>query len=290
MYLIKLLKNKFKLLLVVLFSGFLKNIKENRSYLPILCYHSVNEEWNQECDPISPSLFEQHLIYIKENFNVLSLSDLSEELPSFNGRPSLIITFDDGYRDNAEVAFELLKKYDLKATIFIATGFIDKEVNLGLEPMSWDQILYLDSSNLIEIGCHTRTHRILSEIKKNEVIEEITNSKERLEDKLQRKVTLFAYPNGQGYDIPIEAVETVKSLGFSLACSTFWRSLNYEENRYMLNRIMIQGTDSVEILSNKLNGSYDFLYFVHKVKSFIISFFFNKGIWEYDDQKNYGKR
>ena len=181
MYFIKLLKNKFKLLLVTLFSVLLKNMKENHSYLPILCYHSVNEEENQECDPISPFLFEQHLIYIKENFNVLSLSDLSEELPSSKDRPSLIITFDDGYRDNADVAFELLKKYDLKATIFIVTGFIDKEVSLvkaeGWEPMSWDQVLYLDRSSLIEIGCHTRTHRILSEIKKNEVIEEITNSK-----------------------------------------------------------------------------------------------------------------
>jgi len=92
----------------------------------ILCYHKVSTDPHPYFPPVTPDVFEQQMRFLKSCYRVLGLRELMErsqrgDVPTC----SVAITFDDGYRDNYEYAFPILRKYDLPATIFVATGAID---------------------------------------------------------------------------------------------------------------------------------------------------------------------
>lgn len=252
---------------------------------PILCYHSVNDSRNDECDPINKSRFEAHLKYLVNNYTVLPLSVMVNLLRAGSPIPSnaVVITFDDGYRDNFEVVLPLLEKYRCHATFFVVTDFIDELVELngeiGFEAMSWDQVKELDKSPYAEIGCHGKTHTILSLLNEEELGKEILQSKFSLEEKLKRKVDLFAFPNGQGADIHYGSLDLLKSYGFKASCSTFWRTYQSPNTHYLLNRVMIYGDDDQIDLQNKLEGDFDFLYFIHKCSALFSVIKGGRGIW-----------
>jgi peptidoglycan/xylan/chitin deacetylase (PgdA/CDA1 family) len=85
------------------------------------------------------SVFERQVKWLKSNFEVLSESELLDVCgaPEFRGRYAAI-TFDDGYRDNYDLAFPVLKAHAAPAIFFIVPEFID-ERRIGW----WDQIAYL---------------------------------------------------------------------------------------------------------------------------------------------------
>lgn len=95
--------------------------------LSILNYHRVHPV----TDPINPGeidakRFAWQMELVANNFNVFTVGEAADliaagELPE----RSLVITFDDGYVDNVEIALPILNRFSLKATFFIATGFLD---------------------------------------------------------------------------------------------------------------------------------------------------------------------
>ena len=72
----------------------------------------------------------------------------------------VIITFDDGYADNYENAYPILKKYGFKATIFLIYDFTNTYPNY----LTWDQIAEMKESGLIRFESHTMTHANLAEL------------------------------------------------------------------------------------------------------------------------------
>lgn len=107
------------------------------SRVVVLLYHRVAD---LETDPwglaVKPAHFEQHLRLLKRKCNVLSLDELSVQLRSKKlTRRGVVITFDDGYEDNFSQARPLLEKYELPATFFIASQFIE-----SAQPFWWDEL------------------------------------------------------------------------------------------------------------------------------------------------------
>lgn len=253
--------------------------------LPILCYHSINDTQNEESQPLEIDLFASHLAWLATRYDVISLRDLIARLQSDDPIDDNVvaITFDDGYRDNFETALPLLEKYKCHATFFIVSEFIKGNVILngqdGWEPLTWEQVKKMDSSPYAEIGVHSKTHRMLSSLSGDELISEIRDSKICIEQQLDRQVDLFAFPNGQGDDIPEQALTMLKTLGYKGGCSTFWRSTQKPEQVYVLNRLMIFQGDTVHHLKQKLDGKFDYLYLVHKVMAFIKQKRGGNGIW-----------
>ena len=100
----------------------------NRKTLSILLYHGVcphsNSNLLNEEKHIVNAEFEQHLNLITKYCTPISLESaiLGQKLPP----NPIVLTFDDGYRNNYTDAFPMLKKYNVPATIFVTTGFIDK--------------------------------------------------------------------------------------------------------------------------------------------------------------------
>jgi len=103
-----------------------------RQSVIILTYHRVTETWDETLDYSQPgmvvtaSTFERQLTILKEHFEVVTLSALlkNEGVAGQPARPRCVITFDDGWRDNYELAFPILRRHGLPATIYLATDFI----------------------------------------------------------------------------------------------------------------------------------------------------------------------
>jgi len=120
---------KFLLVLFValglVFAGFYLYMQEN-FYPAILMYHSVDQN-RQNTPSMSLEQFSRQMEYIKKhNYKVISLAELAQDLKQGRSvRRTVVITFDDGYKDNLK-AVEVLKKFNFPATIFMIVGNIGK--------------------------------------------------------------------------------------------------------------------------------------------------------------------
>jgi peptidoglycan/xylan/chitin deacetylase (PgdA/CDA1 family) len=92
----------------------------------ILGYHKISKDPHPFFEPVHPEIFEKHMQFLKSCYNVIHLQELVARAKRGDvPERAVAITFDDGYRDNYDCAFPILKKYQLPATIFVATGAID---------------------------------------------------------------------------------------------------------------------------------------------------------------------
>lgn len=121
---------------------FKKFQKRKKTPVPlVLYYHRVHERPNPlnriPSLSIDVSQFEAQIRFLREKFHVVSLYDVIRHYRNeIRLRPdSVAITFDDGFRDNYDLAFPILKKYDIPATIFVTTGFVGKS-----DLLWWDKI------------------------------------------------------------------------------------------------------------------------------------------------------
>jgi len=91
----------------------------------ILVYHKVSPDTHPFFEPTHPVVFEQQMQFLKQCYQIMPLTELVERAKRGDVPDRAVaITFDDGYRDNYEFAFPILKKYGLPATVFVATGAI----------------------------------------------------------------------------------------------------------------------------------------------------------------------
>jgi len=109
--------------------------------LTILAYHRVVERmpedypFDEEVLSCTRTEFEREMAFVREVFDVISFADLGGE-----GRPRgnpLIVTFDDGYKDNHDVALPVLEKLGLPATFFVTTGYIGSEQLPWWDEIAW---------------------------------------------------------------------------------------------------------------------------------------------------------
>src|SRR5881394_1625536 len=99
------------------------------SKMVVIAFHRINDQLPSDGLTCSGAKFEAFCRFFRRYFKVVPLSDQVAGIRA--GRPmggTLSITFDDGYVDNFEVAAPILRKLDLPATFFIATGFIGSKV------------------------------------------------------------------------------------------------------------------------------------------------------------------
>ena len=143
---------------------------------------------------------------------------------------SLIITFDDGWKNQYRYAFPILKKYNFPATFFIVVNQTG-----GNLFMNWQQLKELLNSGM-EIGSHTISHPNLKKLTSSQLISEIENSKTILEKKLDCQIEVFAYPYGI-FDSKI--VETVHKAGYKTARTTISGLDQNTEKLYTLKAIQV---------------------------------------------------
>jgi peptidoglycan/xylan/chitin deacetylase (PgdA/CDA1 family) len=118
---------------------FLRTVPTWRGVL-VLNYHRVGEAADQPWDrgmwSTTAEGFDEHLAYLSRHIDVVGVADLQEVVGRKRGR-HVLLTFDDGYRDNYEVAFPLLQRHGLPATFFLSTGFLDAPAVAWWDEISW---------------------------------------------------------------------------------------------------------------------------------------------------------
>jgi len=249
--------------------------------IPVLMYHHVNPQGN--FINVKPEIFESHMKYLREHgFTTLHtnefLSIINGETPPPK-RP-IMITFDDGWLDNWIFAFPILKKYNIKAVIFIVTSWIGDygrreradEGNVSTLPvhrecermikdgrssevmLSWEEVKEMETSGLIDIQSHTHTHQRWDELYSNrkEQIEalkqELNNSREIIEKELNKQCNALCWPWGiydDGY------IEIAKGAGYKLLFTTDKGTNPLNTDPHRIKRIVI-GNISVFTLKKKL--------------------------------------
>lgn len=159
---------------------FAKAETEEDVIIPVLMYHNLAESYpkGSEGANITPKLFEEHMKGILDRgYTPILVADYYEFV---QGRKELaenpiIVTFDDGYLSNYEIAFPILKKLNIPATIFVVTSTVGAKPESGLVStphFTWAQAREMQQSGIIDIQSHSHTHKNMTQISPAQLQEE----------------------------------------------------------------------------------------------------------------------
>jgi peptidoglycan/xylan/chitin deacetylase (PgdA/CDA1 family) len=173
--------------------------------ITVLIYHRVGGGSGGEVD-LDVGAFRSQLEHLREHHTVVSLDTAAEQLRSANGdeAPSatsstVVITFDDGTDDFCDHVVPALVDYEIPATLYAATHFIDsgEQFPWGAPPASWKGLRDAAGTGLVTIGSHTHTHALLDRVDPadpSRIGDELDRSIELIGEHIGTAPAHFAYP------------------------------------------------------------------------------------------------
>lgn len=173
-------------------------IAASGSRVPILVYHIVRPSYPDDSAgvraiAVTPETFEAEMTHLSSaGYHVIPFSALESHLASSTPLPAkpVVITLDDGWEDQYEYAFPILKAHDYPATFFVFTNAIGSK---GF--FTWSELKEMLAAGMT-IGDHTKSHPYLTRLSAAKQQDEIAGSKAILERELGVTVNVFAYPFG----------------------------------------------------------------------------------------------
>jgi peptidoglycan/xylan/chitin deacetylase (PgdA/CDA1 family) len=239
--------------------------------VPILMYHSVSDSLFGKSHPYyqincSPPVFARQMRWLRQNgYRTMDLAQMWTAMETGQDvSKTVVITFDDGYRDFYTDAFEAMRQCGFTATIFLATDRIQNTpVRIdGVDYLTWSEVAELHKAG-IQFGSHTVSHPDLRSLNPEQIEYELGCSKETIEQKLGVAVESFSYP----FAFPEEdktftqfLVGILENLGFENGVSTIIGRAGKHDNRYYLPRLPVNSWDDAALLRAKLEGGYDWLH------------------------------
>ena len=218
----------------------------------ILMYHAIGRPGEPAGRYIIPvARFRRQMRWLAlRGYRVIGLEELLEYRRAFRPAPprSVVITFDDGYADNAELAVPVLHSFGFRGTFFVVSEAIgewngwDRRGELAGRAMISREAARAMVQSGMEVGAHTRTHPVLPELSDERVADELGGSRQDLEDALDLPTRTFAYPFGR-FDDRIAAA--VAAAGFEGACCSRSGPNDPVVPTLRLRRVEVRGTDSL---------------------------------------------
>jgi peptidoglycan/xylan/chitin deacetylase (PgdA/CDA1 family)/glycosyltransferase involved in cell wall biosynthesis len=222
--------------------------KRRPRHTPVLMYHKVPDK-PFETDHrvyITAKDFSRHLEFFrKRGFTPITFKEYREfaggvrDMKHFPARP-IILTFDDGYRDNLTNLLPMMKESGFKGVLFLL-GDASADYNFWDADRGdhYDPLLSLEEKRAFvaagwEIGAHSMTHPDLTAMDFGQARWEIEESKRRLEADLGTEVISFAYPGGK---VDERVKRLVAQAGFSFGVSTDTGGLHIEDDRLQVFRV-----------------------------------------------------
>ena len=198
----------------------------------VLNYHKV-DHMNHSLS-VQPPDFEQQMAFLKDNgYHTITSHEMYMAFTDGAPLPSnpVLITFDDGYADNYTYAYPILKKYGMKAAIFVITSLMGKPGYL-----TWGQAAEMEASGVVSIESHTVNHGSLTELTDEQVRYELTEAKHDIEQRLGKEVEFLAYPTG-AYNLHIASL--VQEAGYKGAFTVRYGNMDRSANFYAIERVPI---------------------------------------------------
>lgn len=294
-------------------------LRRQKPFFFVLNYHrlykgNLNTTIDEGVFTHSLEIFRNQMLWLKSNFRMIDEETLLtkiEEKEPFTER-TVLVTFDDGYRDNFEIAYPILRELEIPAIFFVACNHISGEVlpwwdqaaymikqssvscfefsgqtvrvskdrqelnaeirkvlavfknsptdrseellqelsevcdypvpgseNLNAEFMSWDQLKELTGHGFA-VGSHSMNHRIMSQLSAQEQRQELEESRQMLEQKLDTTVRSIAYPVGGPTSFTDETVSISQDCGYKLGFSFIHGTYgNHVSDRFRIHRVQL---------------------------------------------------
>ncbi len=240
----------------------------NRDRVVFLCYHGVTKQPGRSpADPkglhVNHLRFAEHLDYLQRHYKIISLSDYLEARNSGRslGRYSVVLTFDDGFRNFLTVAAPLLAARKIPATVFLITdkpaGRNEGNWDRTWTPaddrryLSWGEARQLKADHGFEFGSHTCSHSPLLGLSAADTERELLHSFNRLVTELAVEKPTLSYPKGE-YSRLLAA--DARKLGYACAVTTD-RGLNeIDHDVFTLGRTLIGDNDDHASFAVRVSG------------------------------------
>lgn len=215
---------------------------DNSKRIPILMYHGVSDEtWGIENLFIKVSDFEKQMKYISENFETIFIEDIDKD---YSDKRVVSLTFDDAYVDFYTNVFPILKKYNLKANLYVIVNF------RGDKYLDANQIKEISNSGLVSIGSHTLNHLSLKKLNDVDLNTELKKSKEELGNLIGKEVRTLCYPTGAYSSKVISAAS--KYYDYALAIHNDVERMNNNFNKYAIKRYRMYRNTSFNSFKEKV--------------------------------------
>jgi peptidoglycan/xylan/chitin deacetylase (PgdA/CDA1 family) len=220
--------------------------------LRVLMYHKVND-LRPNPTTVPTSVFAEQMELLGDlGYAPVSLAEVRAHYVEGASLPdgAVLITFDDGYRDNLVNALPILQRHGYPAVIFVPIGFLtgDRPLpheealrSLGVrnETVGWDELAALEAGG-IRVESHGIGHRPVSELDPADAAREIALSKLRLEELLGRRVDAYAFVKGSLADYRPEHVSLVQQAGYALGFTSVSGANGPASDRYRLRRYNVE--------------------------------------------------
>jgi peptidoglycan/xylan/chitin deacetylase (PgdA/CDA1 family) len=170
-------------------------------------------------------------------------SELARRVAEGRAAACVALTFDDGFANNLETLAPLLARVDAKATVFVVSGWLGRQHPEASQfrILTEDELRRLHATGT-EIGAHTVTHPDLTALARDQATDELRASKSQLEELLDTRVSVAAYPYGRAN---AETLAACADAGFVAACRTSgngsWAALHNLPRQDMDNRCSLLG-------------------------------------------------
>ena len=212
--------------------------------VPMLLYHKVDEIPASTRYPeiyVTPAQFDRQLALLRRlRMNAVTVADYVAYRRGEGTLPPrpVVVTFDDGYRSNYEIALPLLQRHACRATIFIVSGLLGAtnrwDPDEPQEPLvDVAEIREMQRAG-IDFQSHTRTHARLTAVPPADALDELRDSRAALEQTLGAPVRAVAYPWG---DHDATVMRLTEDAGYDAGCIVRRRSNFDHTSMFALRRI-----------------------------------------------------
>lgn len=239
----------------------------------ILMYHNVDEK--PGFNTVSAENFERQLRFVKQNWH---FTDMDTYVRECRHNPRLTtVTFDDAYSCLYTCVRGILDELNIPVTVFVPVSHVgsdncwdkDEPGYQKIDILSWCSIEELAQNPLFTFGSHGMTHVSMRHLSKEQTVKDLRESKQLLEEHLQKQVDYYAFPYGQKKDFGHATPELLQEIGFKAAFTTLWKRNNLRENPYRLRRVEVKPTDTMDDFQRYLMQKPDFRLIKQEIKNIL---------------------
>ncbi|MET0558012.1 MAG: polysaccharide deacetylase family protein [Solirubrobacterales bacterium] len=232
--------------------------RETTGGVPVLMYHAFTDNGEHDRYIVSRRRFRAQMLALRLlRYKPIRFGELAEALRGGEALPwrAVVITVDDGYADNLDVAMPTLRRLGVPATFFLVSDKLgtendwDDDGGVAHRPLMGRTEVERMRAAGAELGAHTRTHVDLPTLGSARREEEIGGSRQELEVTLGQPVLTFAYPYGRFDEATVESVDRAEFLG---ACTVEGSPAHLGDDPLRIPRIEIKGDDSLPRFLRKL--------------------------------------